>query len=48
MLRHTQKIVNELKDDNYEYISYNNKDINEYGNEIKNKQFIELNRKLGL
>ena len=45
-----KKRANELKDDNYEYISDNKKDINDTDNdkENKNKQFVELNSKLGL
>ena len=44
-----KKRANELKDDSYEYISEDNKDINnEIGNDEKNKKFVELNSKLGL
>ena len=42
-----KKRANELKDDSYEYISDDNKDINNNENEHKNKQFVELNSKLG-
>ena len=42
-----KKRANELKDDNYEYISDDNKDINQNENESKNTQFVELNSKLG-
>ena len=38
--------ANELKDDCYEYISEDKKDINK--NEQKNKQLVELNSKLGI
>jgi len=43
-----KKRANELKDDNYEYISDDNKDINQIENGAINKQFVELNSKLGL
>ena len=43
-----KKRANELKDDSYEYIQDDYKDINEKGNESKNKQSVELNSKLGL
>ena len=43
-----KKRANELKDDSYEYIQNDYKDINEKGNESKNKQSVELNSKLGL
>ena len=44
-----KKRANELKDDSYEYISDDNKDINnETENETKNKKFVELNSKIGL
>ena len=44
-----KKRANELKDDSYEYISEDNKDINnETENETKNKKFVELNSKIGL
>ena len=44
-----KKRANELKDDSYEYISDDNKDINnETENEMKNKKFVELNSKIGL
>jgi len=43
-----KKRANELKDDSYEYISDDNKDINTSLNETKNKQSVELNSKLGL
>ena len=44
-----KKRANELNDDSYEYISEDNKDINnEIGNDEKNKKFVELNSKLGL
>ena len=43
-----KKRANELKDDNYEYITDDNKDINQNENETGNKQFVELNSKLGL
>ena len=43
-----KKRANELKDDSYEYIQDDNKDINDKENEEKNKQFVELNSKLGL
>ena len=44
-----KKRANELKDDSYEYISDDNKDINNESRiENKNKQFVELNSKLGL
>ena len=43
-----KKRANELKDDSYEYISDDNKDINEFGNETKKKQLVEMNSKLGL
>ena len=42
-----RKRANELKDDNYEYLPEKNKNINKHSNDI-NKQFIELNSKLGL
>ena len=42
-----KKRANELKDDNYEYLSDSNKDINQIKNETKTKQFVELNSKLG-
>ena len=42
-----KKRANELKDDSYEYISDDNKDINDIGTEQKNKQIVELNSKLG-
>ncbi len=41
-----KKRANELKDDSYEYIPDDNKDINDE-NEKKNKQLVELNSKLG-
>ena len=41
--------ANELKDDSYEYISYDNKDINNnIENKQKNEKIVELNSKLGL
>ena len=43
-----KKRANELKDDCYEYISENKKDINEMENEQKKSQLVELNSKLGL
>jgi hypothetical protein len=43
-----KKRANELKDDNYEYISEDSKDINDIENESKNKKFVELNSKLGV
>ena len=43
-----KKRANELKDDSYEYISEDNKDINNNENEQKNKQLVELNSKLGI
>ena len=43
-----KKRANELKDDCYEYISDNKKDINENENKNKNGQLVELNSKLGL
>ena len=45
-----KKRANELKDDCYEYISDNKKDINDSDNDKdnKNKQIVELNSKLGL
>ena len=43
-----KKRANELKDDFYEYISDNKKDINENNNEQKSKQLVELNSNLGI
>ena len=43
-----KKRANELKDDCYEYISDDKKDINEMENEQKKSQLVELNSKLGL
>ena len=43
-----KKRANELKDDNYEYLSEVNKDINDIKNETKNKTLVELNSQLGL
>ena len=43
-----KKRANELKDDFYEYISDDKKDINVIEKELNNKQNIELNSKLGL
>ena len=43
-----KKRANELKDDCYEYISDNKKDINETNNERKSKQLVELNSNLGI
>jgi hypothetical protein len=40
--------LNEFKDDNCEYITDDNKDINQNENETGNKRFVELNSKLGL
>ena len=48
MKEQRKKRANELKDDNYEYISDDNKDINQIENGTINKQFVELNSKLGL
>ena len=43
-----RKIANELKDDNYEYITDKNKDINEVSSNSKRQKFVELISKLGL
>ena len=43
-----KKRVNELKDDNYEYLSEKDKNINKIQNENNSQQFIELNSKLGV
>ena len=43
-----KKRANELNDDSYEYISHNKKDINEEQNNEKNKQFVELNSRIGV
>ena len=43
-----KKRANELKDDSYEYISEDNKDINNNKNGQNNKQLVELNSKLGI
>ena len=43
-----KKRANELKDDCYEYISDNKKDVNETNNKQKSKQLVELNSNLGI
>ena len=42
-----KKRANELKDDNYEYLPENNKNINNVSNNKKKQQFVELNSRLG-
>ena len=43
-----RKLANELSDDNYEYITEKNKNINENNSNLDKQKFIELNSKLGL
>jgi len=43
-----KKRVNEIKDENYEYMPEQNKDINEISNINKKEKLVELNSKLGL
>ena len=43
-----KKRANELKDDNYEYLSEKDKNINSNSNETNSHQFVELNSRLGL
>ena len=43
-----KKRANELKDDNYEYLSERDKNINSNSNETNSHQFVELNSRLGL
>jgi len=43
-----KKRANELKDDNYEYMPEQNKDINEINNTNKKEKLVELNSRLGL
>ena len=42
-----RKRANEMKDDDYEYISETNKDVNK-DNDNKNQKFLELNTKFGI
>ena len=43
-----KKRANELKDENYEYMPEQNKDINQISNTHKKEKLVELNSKLGL
>ena len=43
-----KKRANELKDENYEYMPEQNKDINKINNTHKKEKLVELNSKLGL
>ena len=43
-----KKRANELKDENYEYMTEQNKDINENNNNQKKEKLVELNSRLGL
>jgi len=43
-----KKRANELKDENYEYMTEQNKDINENNNNQKEEKLVELNSRLGL
>jgi len=43
-----KKRANELKDDNYEYLSEKNKNINHTSNDLHHHQFVELNSRLGV